>query len=240
MKAIRLTRPPRKAAATDAAVARVMEKKIPNNHPLLPPSKGGEIKGGSIPVVGAARKKEEKATVGSGHTAATLLEAALALTPAQQRELLAQLALRTQESGNEPSRDKDMWSTSVHGALLAVVGLQDRASAAPMLVRRAMGASAAWLPVVEFMEASGLDRLKVVERQAVYEFLARLLIKRCREVAQHVKAPLSPKLVAGQAQGLAALFEVEFPGYLAAGLAGIVAKRIISGYQPPAEPADSD
>lgn len=228
MKKVTLSRPLRKPATVLGRAG----KASPQKNTPTPPHPLGVGGGGSN--FAGEKIKEEKITVSQ------LLELAAKLTVSQHRELTAQIALQALQAGDGPSRDKDMWSAAVYEALQTAVGAGDRASVAPMLVRRAMGASSSWLPVKEFMERSELQRvLKVTERQAVYQFLARLVIKRSREVAQHVKAPLSPKLVAGQASSISHLFDAEFPGYLAAGLAGIVAKRIISGYQPPdADDAD--
>jgi hypothetical protein len=224
MKKVVLTRPPRKATETNAYVASVKEKNSRTKAPLLPPSKGGIVIGGSLPEVGPPEKIDKVGAV---------LDLAADLTVSQRRELLAKLALDAQMDASTGSRDKDMWATAVYDGLQTVIGAGDRGSLAPMLVKRALTAINCWRPVDDFMTASKLGTMTVTERQAIYKFLARLVIKRSREVCHYTKAPLSPKLVAGQAQHVAELFDAEFPGYLASGLAAVVAKRIVSGYQPP-------
>jgi 2C-methyl-D-erythritol 2,4-cyclodiphosphate synthase len=212
-------------SASLAAVAKRKNEGPQNKPPYTPLYRGG-VTGGDL--CSAEQVKTEKQGVSE------ILAAADTLTPAQRKDLIARLSLaQNQEKGE--TRDKDMWALAVHEALLAAVGRGDRGGIAPMLVKRAVGVASAWTPVADFLAHSKLDTLKVVERQAVLRLLASLLVKRTKEIAAHVHAPLSPKLAAGQAQHIAALFEDEFPGYLAAGLALVVAKRLTVGYTPISE-----
>lgn len=76
------------------------------------------------------------------------------------------------------------------------------------------------------MTSSKLSELRVVERQAVYNLLAELLVEHAGYVARKSGAPLGPKLI-GQCTGsLPGVFEASFPGYLAAGLAPILARQM--------------
>ena len=95
-----------------------------------------------------------------------------------------------------------------------------------MLVKRAVAAPTAWTPVADFMAASRLDTLQVIERQSVYRMLAGLVIERAKQIGSYNGAPLSAKLVATVASNVAAIFEAAFPGYLKAGLALVVARRL--------------
>lgn len=69
--------------------------------------------------------------------------------------------------------------------------------------------------------------MRVTERQAVYDFFADLLVKRAADVADFTHAPLGPRLVANCLGDLPGIFASSFPGYLGAGLAGVVLRRIV-------------
>lgn len=92
-----------------------------------------------------------------------------------------------------------------------------------------MGAYSAWEPVAEFIEVARLDALRPAERFAVFELLAKLLVDRAKRVANRADIPLTPKLIASNAQYIAGIFDNAFPGYLAAGLVGAVSRRLVSG-----------
>lgn len=139
----------------------------------------------------------------------------------QRKELLAYLALE-QQATKQPSRDLEMWSVAVVEALDKAIG----PSIGALVIRKQLSASTAWNPVAQFMEASRLQDLTVVERQGIYTLLAKLLVKHAREVAQRSGAPLSGKLVASCAGNLPGVFDGAFPGYLAAGLAPMVARSL--------------
>jgi hypothetical protein len=78
------------------------------------------------------------------------------------------------------------------------------------------------------MADSGLDKLKVVERQSVYMMLARLVIDKAKYVASSSNATLGPRLVGTCAANIAGVFDAAFPGYLASGLAHLVAKQLVA------------
>lgn len=170
-----------------------------------------------------------------------VLASALKLNAVDRRSLMAELSLAEQSQGkDEWARDKEMWATGIHEALTAALGASDGAVQGPALVRRVMAASSAWAPVIDLVEAMGRDKLQVVERQAVYRFLAALLVDRSREVARFAKTPLSLKLVANNAGNLRGIFDRSFPGYLASGLGGLVARQIASGWIQRAERPPQD
>lgn len=158
---------------------------------------------------------------------ADLVKQASLLSKVEQQELLDHLALQNQLTAKaNQSRDLDMWATAVGMALDETVGGSDGGSYGSMLVKRLLGSTSCWRPVEAFMVSSKLQELRVVERQAVYMLLARLLVDHAGYVARKSGAPLGPKLV-GQCTGsLPGVFEQSFPGYLAAGLAPVIARQM--------------
>jgi hypothetical protein len=113
-------------------------------------------------------------------------------------------------------------------SLVSIIGGQAGAAHGIMLVKRSLAISSSWGPVAEFMSAAGFDRLEVSKRQSVYYMLADLLVKYASSLSRKLKVPLTPKLVANCAQQIAAVFDTAFPGYVAAGLAPLVAARLTS------------
>lgn len=149
------------------------------------------------------------------------------LDAAERRELLAALALDL-NAPKQADRDLDMWVVAAHEALAAVAGGRDGAVQAPAVCKRVLGGSA-FQPVLDFMEASRLSKLEVTKRQAVYRTLAELVVRRARKIGSRSGAPLSAKLVANVAGNIGGIFESAFPGYVASGLAHLVATRPTAG-----------
>lgn len=149
-------------------------------------------------------------------------ELSLAKKQELSEALLLQIHMERDASGK--SRDLDMWSVAVHSALVRVIGGGSGGVPGPVLVKRLLAPVSIWGPVADFMQASGLDKLKVQERQAAYYTLAELLVGHARAVSKKSRAPLSVKLVGNCTGNLMGVFENAFPGYLQAGLAKVVAK----------------
>lgn len=187
----------------------------------VPPSIEGVYPPGGI---GGKVKEKEKPSV----SLADLLTLAEQLPNAERKTLLAQLALKAQSSDGGQDRDKDMWAQAVYEALARAFEHEGGAGQGPALVKRSVSVPAAWAPVADFMASSKLDDLTVTERQSVYGLVAQLVVQNARSIARRVNAPLSAKLVASCASNVASLFDNAFPGYLAAGLAPIVAKQLTS------------
>lgn len=185
------------------------------------PPKGGSTTPQPHASTGGQEKKE-KATVDD------LLTQADALSAADRKTLLARLALKASVGNDGQTRDVDMWSQSVYEGLTDALGYGDGAALGPMVVKRTVGSPSAWAPVAQFMADSKLGQLKVVERQSVYMMLARLVIERAKYVASRSNATLGPKLVGTCAAGIAGVFDAAFPGYLASGLAPLVAKQLVA------------
>lgn len=186
----------------------------------------GEIpphRGGLPPQFSRTPVKEGKEVV----QVASLLEQANQLTKTERQQLLDQLALTNQLTASAASnRDVEMWSQAITDALAEVIGGEAGGDYGVMLVKRVLGSTICWRPVERFMQSSKLAELRVVERQSIYHMLARLLVKHAAYVSRRSGAPLSPKLVGSCVGSLPGVFEQNFPGYLAAGLAPMVAKQM--------------
>lgn len=96
----------------------------------------------------------------------------------------------------------------------------------PLIIKRVVGSTSQWRSVADFMQSAGFADLKVVERQSVYMLLADLLVKYAKGIARHSNVPLSPKLVGNCVANLAGVFDQSFPGYLEAGLAHVIVRRL--------------
>lgn len=189
-----------------------------NSHIPTPPTPvGGGVGGGGCYPGPASRT-----------TVKDVLNLAKELSADDAKTLLAQLALANQTPSNSEARDVQMWSQAVYEGLVKAHGGSGAGVPGPLVVQRSVGSSSSWGPVFAFVKAAGFDRLKVVERQAVYHFLADLVIKHATWVSRERGAPLSARLVANCSVNVAALFDQNFPGYLKAGLAHMVARSLIS------------
>ena len=149
------------------------------------------------------------------------------LNKADKQALLDRLALENQlTAAVVQNKDLDMWSEAILKALEETIGQWVGHSYGLTLVKRSMGTSSSWRPVELFMKNSKLQELTSAERQSAYFMLARLLVERADDQTEFVGAPLTLKYIAGQTGNLAAIFDRSFPGYLAAGLAKIVARQL--------------
>ena len=155
-----------------------------------------------------------------------ILDSIKLLSPSKQKELLARLSLQNQTLANGESRDVDMWSLAVYEALVGVDGSGDRDVPGPMVIKRLVGASTAWRPIKDFMEASKFDELKVTERQSIYYMLAKLVVAHAAGKARYLEIPLTVRFIAGCSVHVASIFDASFPGYLKSGLALMVAKSM--------------
>lgn len=209
-------------SGTRKSYVREKEKKSAgagNNHltPHPPAPVGGGWGGGDYP--GPERSKP---------TITDVLASANQLSENDRKHLLAQLALANQQPSTNEVRDVQMWSVAVYEGLVAAQGGSGAGVPGPAVVQRTMSSSAAWAPVSEFMKAAGFDRLSSAERQGMYRFLAELVIKHATYVSRKGGAPLGPKLVGSCSANIAALFDQNFPGYLRAGLAHLVARSLVA------------
>jgi hypothetical protein len=170
---------------------------------------------------GATVSKEKKGNV----SLADLLEQADKLPATEKKTLLAHLALKDQDRGTEVSRDQDMWAQAVYEALARAIGHEGGAGQGPALIKRTLSVSSVWSPIAKFLMASHLADLNVTERQSVLILIARLVTEHAQYVARKSGAPLSAKLVGSCSAHVASIFDNAFPGYLASGLAPIVARQ---------------
>ena len=215
-KRVMLTRPTyRGHGVTRSSVDPEKRKSADGDTPLPFPFRGGE-EGGAHPAVSGEVKLQE------------LLALANKLPATEKQQLLDHLALQAQTTPVGSERDVDMWSVAIHEALQHALGAAGGALGGPILVKRVVGSPSSWKPVDAFMKASKMSDLQVRERQSVYGLLADLLVKHARYVARRSGAPLSPKLVGNCTGSISGVFDAAFPGYLEAGLAPIVARRLTS------------
>lgn len=216
-KRVMLTRPTYRGhgvtrASVDPGEQAGLRKDTP--HPPPPYREGG--RGGALPAAVEVKTLQE------------LLVLANKLPAAEKQQLLDHLALQAQTAPSASERDVDMWSVAIHEALQHALGEAGGALGGPILVKRVVGSPSSWKPVDAFMRASKMADLQVRERQSVYGLLADLLVKHARYVARKSGAPLSPKLVGNCTGSISGVFDAAFPGYLEAGLAPIVARRLTS------------
>lgn len=177
---------------------------------------------------GEGRKGAEEKEKNGSPTLADLLVLADQLPANDKRELLDRLALQHGLKSAPASSDRDlnMWAEAIHGALEASLGGRDGEGAGVLVIRRLVGSRSAWAPVLDFMKASKLAELTVAERQSCYQLLAGLLVEHAQFVARRSGAPLGPKLISSCAGSISGIFDRSFPGYLAAGLARVVARQL--------------
>lgn len=189
----------------------------------LPPSIEG-VGRGDLPIATHGGSKSNEALQ-------RILDLAADLTQADRKQALDHLAsLQATEVGG---RDVEMWAHAIHGALVQALGASGDGVPGPLVIRRAVGAREAWRPVEAFMSAARLDGLMVAERQAVYHFLAAMLVRRAQEVARYADLPLGLKLVVNNAGDLAAIFDRQFPGYVQNGFVRMLVGRLVRGELAP-------
>lgn len=152
-----------------------------------------------------------------------------------RKEVLAMMSLELQRSPSGDAGDLELWADAVYEALRSTIGTSDVAAYGPQVIRRSMGAYSAWEPVADFAKAARLDALRPAERFRVFQLLAKLLVTRAKRVANRADIPLTPKLVAQNAQYIAAIFDNAFPNYLAAGLVGSVTRALVGDRRQKAE-----
>ena len=228
MKQVQLARPVRSRGSNAYVSPTLSASKTRQTHRnkiAPPPPLKGEEKGGLYLVDG--KKKEDQRNLASlPLNLDQILEAAQGLPAGERKTLLAHLALSSQTSDTGAGRDLDMWAQAVYEAIGEAVGTDPRAGQGPALIKRTLGVPAVWAPVHAFMVASKLITIMVVERQAIYVMLAKMVVQNARFIARKSGVPLSARLVGSCAANVASLFDNAFPGYVASGLALMVAKQL--------------
>lgn len=188
-----------------------------NNFPLPPHPLRGEVGGGDI-----TQSRERKMIKPD---LATLLVQAESLSPDDQRQLMARLSLagKTVASASDPAIN--LWAGAILTALQSTLGGGDRGLPGVMVVARLLSGPSAFAPVKSFMASTKMDKLTVLEQSSVYGLLARLTVKYAQDVAGRAGIPLTVKLVINCSASIDGIFDEAFPGYLANGLALMVARR---------------
>lgn len=150
------------------------------------------------------------------------------LTASQQKQLLDKLALaqyRPAKLTKDETRDLDMWTQAIYAALVDALGGSVASAGGPLILKRLLAVPSSWTPVQAFMRDSQLEQLDVKGRMVSYQTLATLLVEHCKGVAYYLQTPLTPKFVANNCGQLGGVFENAFPGYVANGLARVIATR---------------
>lgn len=209
-------RPARKVVSfTKAKTKRVAVTEDGKERGIYPPS----IEGGN-------KSPSQTPTPAGSVSVESVMESMAGLSVAELKQVLAHVSLLVSQPDPGQLRDKDMWSQSVWDAAVAAFGGSGGGLPGPLVFKRILAAPAAWEPVNEFMADSKLATLTVTERQAVYNLLAKLVLRSAQYVSRERDVPMSPKLLASCAHNLRSLFDQAFPGYLRAGLACVVAKSL--------------
>lgn len=180
---------------------------LPPTHPLRSRGVG----------VGVAPKGEDEIN--------EVIKVAAGLSVEDRRDLIARLTLELDAKHDPKSRDVEMWAGALHAALQDALGGALGATVGVMTFKTLVAPSKAWQPMSEFMRRSRIGEAQVVERQAMYNLLAELVVSYARKIAKHTGAPLTAKFLVNCSSNIAGVFDAAFPGYLAAGLAPVVARR---------------
>lgn len=153
-----------------------------------------------------------------------LLERASTLSVKDQKELLARLSLAANSKGTDRDRDVEMWSGALYNALVSVLGPSGVPGTA--VIKKLVRSAEAWNPVEEFMQTSKLQEQPVIKRQAIYNLLAKLVVEDTREFCAFMALPFGVKTTVNRSSNIAGTFNKAFPGYIQAGLVGLIASRL--------------
>lgn len=140
-----------------------------------------------------------------------------------------QAKITDSRNGQALERDEGMWSDSVEAILAEALGSSTNFRNKSPAILGSLRDS--YSIVHEFVQVSALDAAMSYNRKVIYNLLAGLLVEYCKQLAAKIAAPLSLKFVLGQSEKIPALFDRAYPGYVQAGLAGIVLKQIIQSHE---------
>lgn len=150
------------------------------------------------------------------------------LDPKGRKEIKDYLMLLETQTTNRTDYDRqlEIWNASCGKFLIMVLpGAHIHIAKSSKL---AEASRASHQQALAFLDAAGFTGINMLERKGMYDLLAKLLADRAKHIAAKTTAPLSLLLLFQQTKDLAGLFESNFPGYLASGLAGRVLDQISS------------
>lgn len=154
------------------------------------------------------------------------------LKRSDQKSVLDQLAYQLgSEASHAASRDKEMWAGAVYDAIVQAIGGGAGGLPGPMVFKRVLASPESWQHVDGFMQSSGFSGAPVSERNAVYQLLAKIMTAHAVHLNRTFGYPLTPKMLGNLTQHLPTLFEDAFPGYLSAGLASVLLRSLVRGFQ---------
>ena len=120
-------------------------------------------------------------------------------------------------------RDLAMWGESLAAELKRVTGEGTGTFPGNPTLRKLLVGG--YAPVLQATTASGIDRYGSADRKMWYGLLSKLLIEHSLTIAAFVKAPVCMKFILQQTDKVPGLVENAFPGYIRAGLVGVVISR---------------
>ncbi len=144
-----------------------------------------------------------------------------------QQQLLDYLLLLTHEEANDTDRDLEMWKASCASKLEH--HLPGTSTHVPKGTRLHTMLKESYTILTSFMAGANFGTMTVIQRKAIYEMLATLLVARAKHLASKTTAPLSLRLTFQCAADLPGLFDAAFPGYLESGLARKVLDQVVGG-----------
>lgn len=153
-------------------------------------------------------------------TVESILEAARRLSAEDRQKLLALLAADREAEGNADP-DQALWFEALLSAFERAHVPLAGAGGPRQCIRANFGPVKAWGPVKLLIQHVGFDKMSRAERLSGFQLIAGLLLVHSREVCAHVGAPVTAKTVSNHVGNIEAIFDSQFPGYLAAGLGGL-------------------
>lgn len=232
-KKVYLTRPERRTMAARTAerseelLGDVSTSPAPSRtraRARLSPACEAKLLGGGPPLKGGTTTpfRDEKST--PGNSVEILLGQIESLSEKERKELLARLSLAAISKGTDRDRDVEMWSGALYSALERELGPSGVPGTA--VIKKLVRSGEVWKPIEEFMQTSKLMNLPVVKRQAVYNLLAKLVVEDSRDFCAYMAIPFGVKTTVNRSSNIAGTFDKAFPGYIKAGLVGLIAARL--------------
>jgi hypothetical protein len=154
-----------------------------------------------------------------------------------RQELFDYLLLLRQQDTNktttEQERGLNMLSDSLNNALGDMLGNYHHIF--PLTLKSQL--KKVFKDVIDFMSENDLDNLKTEETKAMFNILAKILVKHASGVSAQVRIPLSMKLVLQTTTPIVSLFDNFFPGYVKAKL---VKQILLAAKKPQIEGREDD
>lgn len=184
--------------------------------------------GGGTPI-GSYPSSPRFSTSGVNEVVEEIKQKLRELNRKQRKQLLDYLLYLDKEKLPELAQDREIlaWGDSVVGKLrIHLPSLSPQIVINPGVLKSLQDSL---VPVQTLFKSSGLCLDTIYKRKAAYDLCAGLLVSHAKQLAAHVKAPLTVRFVLQRAPDLPGLFNSAFPGYLQAGLASKVFDQMLAG-----------